>query len=104
MQPLPGHQSDAGDGGRALLLHEDVTFSDTTVLTEGHAFVRCTFRRCTFVITAVGGSVFDSCTFDGPATIRLELTLSDQVSWSSLEGLMNTFKQLLLDPDQVRRQ
>ena len=53
------------DKGVMLTKHEGLKIDDATVYASGNAYINCTFRRCTLVVTdlpfVMQGNHFDSC-------------------------------------------
>lgn len=45
-----------------LVRHDNVSFRDQVVYTAGHAFVNCSFERCTMVLRESTG-VLENCAF-----------------------------------------
>jgi hypothetical protein len=46
-----------------LLRHSNLTFRDQTVYLTGHAYERCHFTRCTFVVQGTGNTALIECDF-----------------------------------------
>lgn len=46
-------------------MHEDATYEDAVVYVSGHAYKRCAFERCTFVVKGNIPCHFESCSFGG---------------------------------------
>jgi hypothetical protein len=46
-----------------LLRHDGLVFEDDAVHARGHAYFRCTFRRCTIIVRD-GDTYWSECRFD----------------------------------------
>ena len=66
-----------------LMFHKDTVFEDQVVYLSGHAYSKCTFRRCTLVVRDQPSVHLDSCSFDG-CNWHLDLLVHDSVSWQDL--------------------
>lgn len=69
-----------------LLMHKDVVYEDDDVLLTGHAFVNCTFRRCTLTLRD-GASHMERCTFEA-CVWRLDMLVHDVSQMQHLRSLM----------------
>ncbi len=63
-----------------LLSHHEAIFEDQTVYLTGHAYIGCTFRRCTLVLKSTGDVILNSCHFEA-CVWHLDLVISDHRVW-----------------------
>ncbi len=63
-----------------LLSHNEAIFEDQTVYLTGHAYIGCTFRRCTLVMRSAGDVILNSCHFEA-CVWHLDLLISDHHVW-----------------------
>lgn len=70
-----------------LLRHANMNFRDQVVYLTGHAYERCQFTRCTFVVQGTGETALIDCTFVG-CVWHLDVMFHDQ---TQLEELERTF-------------
>jgi hypothetical protein len=69
-----------------LLAHREVVFEDATVYVTGHAYLGCTFRRCTLVYNGGAGN-FERCRFEG-CVWHVNMVVHDAGDWD--EFMANT--------------
>ena len=65
-----------------LVRHDNVSFRDQTIYTAGHAFVNCSFERCTMVLRESTG-VLENCAFSN-CVWHLDVLVSERERFRQL--------------------
>ena len=78
-----------------LTKHENQQFSDQTLHLSGHAYLDCTFERCTLLVTNTP-FYLEGCTF-----ISCNWHLNYDVLWGA-EGTHSALRQLLTLMEETR--
>lgn len=82
-----------------ILPHRGVTFSDQVVYVNGHAYVDCTFSRCTFVLrSGVAGPYFRGCDFLEGSAWHVDVLAHDGEQWTRLKRFLEYVDRTLVRP------
>jgi hypothetical protein len=65
-----------------LIKRTDIVFEDETIYLTGHAYIRCTFRRCTFVIRGLPFALI-GCSFQRPCQWEFNFVLLMREDWAN---------------------
>jgi hypothetical protein len=76
-----------------LLLHEDLVIDDQVVYVTGHAYRKCKFNRCTFLLRDLIG-VFDHCDFNA-CVWHLDVLIHDPNQLPALEQVVGIVRSSL---------
>ena len=73
----------------SLIKHENETFTSQTIDLGGHAFINCTFEKCTAIYsnlpTIINGCSFNNCNWK----INYDLLMGDERALNTLKRLFD---------------